>query len=118
MYAFRDRSSARREIQSMAERYKVEQDSIHSRHKAELDSITTRHESELRRINADHDQELAELRAHIRELRTDLDDLGEKLDTERRMRREAEDRAAMVNRPVAQARVLLELPTTEEPTGE
>jgi uncharacterized protein YukE len=115
VHAFKDRNAARKEMTEMAARHKAALDSITSRHENELVSINSRHEAEVRRLQQAHDEVQAEWRATARELRADLDDLGKKLDTERRLRREAEDRAAMAARPMQQARVVLELPTTEAP---
>ena len=50
------------------------------------------------RINAAHDSELSELREQIVALRAQIDDLQNKLDTEREERRRAEDEAAEARR--------------------
>lgn len=47
--------------------------------------------TELTRINGSHDEELSELRAEIKGLREQLDELNQKLDEERARRRAAED---------------------------
>lgn len=63
-------------------------------YRAELSAAAGRHADEVKRINADHDAELAELRADIKELRKQVDDLQALLDLEREQRRKAEDAAA------------------------
>lgn len=118
VYAFKDRNAARKEMSEMGVRHKAALDSITARHEAELVSINARHEAEVKRMQEAHDADKAEWRATARELRTDLDDLGKKLDEERRRRRDAEDREAMAARPTQQqARVVLELPGAEDHAG-
>jgi TolA-binding protein len=67
-------------------------------YRLELDSMGKRHAEEIERINTDHDSELTELRSDIRELRVKVDELQRELDTERRLRRQAEDIAAQASR--------------------
>ena len=62
-------------------------------YRAQLTEQATRHSEELRRINEAHDAELAELRAEIKGLRLQLDEMNTKLDDERARRRAAEDSA-------------------------
>lgn len=57
----------------------------------DLAALTARHTAELTRINADHDSELGELRKEIAALRRQLEEVNQKLDTERERRRAAED---------------------------
>lgn len=63
-------------------------------YRAELAAAAGRHADEVKRINADHDAELAELKADVRDLRKQVDDLNAALDLEREQRRRAEDMAA------------------------
>jgi cell division protein FtsB len=63
-------------------------------YRAELAAAAGRHADEIKRINQDHDAELAELKADVRDLRRQVDDLNAALDLERELRRKAEDMAA------------------------
>lgn len=53
-----------------------------------------RHTAELTRLRAAHDDELGELRADIKALRKQVDDLQTTIDLERDQRRAAEDKLA------------------------
>jgi Skp family chaperone for outer membrane proteins len=65
-----------------------------SDYRTALQAAQQRYADELTRINTDHDTELAELRADILELRQRIEELHTALDSERRRRWEAEDKAA------------------------
>ena len=52
-----------------------------------------RHSEEMTRVQKSHDDELAELRAEIKSLRQQVDELQKRLDDERELRRAAEDSA-------------------------
>lgn len=57
-------------------------------------SAEERHQAELNRITKAHDDELAELRADVKQLRSQLDEVHTALDLEREARRLAEDKHA------------------------
>lgn len=61
--------------------------------RAQISEIAARNAAELARVNADHDAELAELRKEIGGLRSQLEEVNQKLDAERERRRAAEDSA-------------------------
>lgn len=63
-------------------------------YRAELSAAAQRHKDEIQRINENHSSEIAELKADIKELRGQIDDLESKLEMERAARRKAEDMAA------------------------
>lgn len=56
--------------------------------------VRSAYAAEIKRLNEAHDAELAELRRDIAELREGVDRLNARLDQERELRRQAEDKAA------------------------
>lgn len=64
-----------------------------TRYKAELERLDKAHEAELKRINESHDEEIKELRADIKALRREMDELRTALGAERSARMLAQEEA-------------------------
>lgn len=64
-----------------------------ARYRKEIERLNAAHIAELDRIHTNHDNEITGLRDDITQLRNDIRDLRDELETERRLRFEAQEEA-------------------------